>query len=156
MTYPPYEQLAPGRRFSAHSLSIGACRLSGQRVGKFDRAEIEAVSEYVERRFPPRFERPMFLSGSIVNRMTDLRDGRIFYSMADNPTLALNPALVEEDLRLYAKVGIEYYQAFEGEFDWPDEAKTGATLRRLQAVAHRLGVRMGDYANPQGLYLSAF
>jgi hypothetical protein len=156
VTYPPYEPLAPGQRYSAHGLTIGACRLSGQRVGQFDRAEIEAVSEYVVRRFPPRFERPMFLSGSIVNRMTDLRDGRIFYSMADNPTLALNPALVEEDLRLYAKVGVEYYQVFEGEFDWPDEAKTGATLRRLQKEAHRLGVRMGDYANPQGLYCPHF
>jgi hypothetical protein len=156
VTYPPYEQLAPGQRYSAHSLTIGACRLSGQWVGRFDRAEIEAVSEYVERRFPPRFERPMFLSGSIVNRMTDVREGRMFYSMADNPTLALNPALVEEDLRLYAKVGIEYYQVFEGEFDWPDEAKTGATLRRLQKEARRLGVRMGDYANPQGLYCPHF
>ena len=152
VTYPPYERLAPGQRYSAHSLTIGACRLSGQRVGKFDRAEIEAVSAYVERRFPPRFEGPMFLSVGIVNRMTDVRDGRIFYSMADNPTLALNPMLVEEDLRLCAKTGLEYYQVFEGVFDWPDEAKTGATLRRLHKEAHRLGVRVGDYANPQGLY----
>ena len=152
ITYPPQEHLAAGQRYAAHGLTVGACRLSGQRVGKFDRAEIEAVSAYVERRFPPRFERPMFLSAGIVNRMTDVRDGRIFYSMADNPTLALSPALVEEDLRLCAKIGIEYYQVFEGVFDWPDEAKTGATLRRLQKEARRLGVRMGDYANPQGLY----
>ena len=152
ITYPPYEHLAPGQRYAAHSLTIGACWLSGQRVGKFDRAEIEAVSDYVERRFPPRFERPMFLSASIVNRMTDLREGRIFYSMADNPTLALSPELVEEDLRLCAKVGVEYYQVFEGGFDWPDEAKTGATLRRLQKEARHLGVRIGDYANPQGTY----
>ncbi|MCU0786529.1 MAG: hypothetical protein MUF81_21285, partial [Verrucomicrobia bacterium] len=146
------EALAPRQRYSAHSLTIGACRLSGQRVGKFDRAEIEAVSAYVERRFPPRFDRPMFLSTGIVNRMTDVRDGRIFYSMADNATLALNPKLVEEDLRLCGKIGIEYYQVFEGVFDWPDEAKTGATLRRLQKEARRLDVKMGDYANPQGLY----
>jgi hypothetical protein len=152
VTYPPCERLAAGQRYSAHSLTIGACRLSGQRIGRFDRAEIEAVSAYVERRFPPRFERPMFLSTSIVNRMTDVRDGRIFYSMAGNPTLALNPALVEADLRLCAKIGIEYYQVFEGVFDWPDQATTGATLRRLQTEARRLGVRLGDYANPQGLY----
>ncbi len=152
VSYPPNETLASGQRYSAHSLTIGACRLSGQRVGKFDRAEIEAVSAYVEHRFPPRFERPMFLSTGIVNRMTDVRDGRIFYSMADNATLALNPKLVEEDLRLCAKTGIEYYQAFEGVFDWPDEAKTGATMRRLQKEAHHLDVKMGDYANPQGLY----
>jgi hypothetical protein len=156
VTYPPDDRLVSGQRYSAHSLTIGACRLSGQRVGKFDRAEIEAVSEYIERRFPPRFERPMFLSTSIANRMTDVREGRIFYSMADNATLALNPGLVEEDLRLCAETGLDYYQVFEGEFDWPDEAKTGATLRRLQGVARRLGVRMGDYANPQGLYCPHF
>lgn len=156
VTYPPNESLAAGQHYSAHSLTVGACRLSGQRIGQFDRAEIEAVSAYVERRFPLRFERPMFLSVAIVNRMTDVRDGRIFYSMADNPTLALNPALVEEDLRLCAKIGIEYYQVFEGVFDWPDEARTGATLRRLQKEARRLGVKMGDYANPQGLYCAHY
>jgi hypothetical protein len=117
VSYPPNETLAAGQRHSAHSLTVGACRLSGQRVGKFDRAEIEAVSAYVERRFPPPFERPMFLSSGIVNRMTDVRDGRIFYSMADNATLALNPSLVEEDLRLCGEIGIEYYQVFEGVFD---------------------------------------
>ncbi len=152
ITYPPNELLAPGGIYSAHTLTIGACRLSGQRVGKFDRAEIEAASAYIERRFPPRFERPMFLSTGIVNHMTDVRDGRIFYSMAGNATLALHPELVAEDLRLCGSVGLEYYQAFEGVFDWPDAAKTGATMRRLQREARRLGVRVGNYANPQGLY----
>jgi hypothetical protein len=156
VSYPPHERLAPGRRYSAHSLTVGACRMSGQRVGKFDRSEIEAVSAYVERRFPPRFERPMFLSAGIVNRMTDVRDGRVFYSMANNPTLALNPELVEEDLRLCSKIGLDYYQVFEGVFDWPDQEKTGATLRRLQKEARRLGVKMGDYANPQGLYCAHY
>lgn len=152
ITYPPNEPLAAGQHYSAHSLTIGACRLSGQRVGQFDRAEIEAVSAYVERRFPPRIDRPMFLTAGIVNRMTDVREGRIFYSMIDNATIALNPNLIEEDLRLCGKIGVEYYQAFEGVFDWPDEAKTGATMQRLQKEARRLGVKMGDYANPQGLY----
>jgi hypothetical protein len=152
VSYPPNESLAAGQRYSAHSLTVGACRLSGRRVGQFDRAEIEAVSAYVERRFPPRIDRPMFISTGIVNRMTDVRDGRIFYSMADNATFALNPSLIEEDLRLCGKIGIEYYQAFEGVFDWPDEAKTGATVRRLQEEARRLGVKMGDYTSPQGLY----
>lgn len=80
--YAPHRRLAAGESVECHSLSIGACRLSGERVGDFDRAEIEAASAYVERRFPPRFERPMFVSSCITNRMTDVRDGRIFYSIA--------------------------------------------------------------------------
>ncbi len=156
ISYPPYDSIFPGKVYLAHTLSIGACRLSGQLVGKFDCAEIEAVSTYIEQRFPPRFERPMFLSSSITNRMTDVRDGRIFYSMYDNPTVALHPELVKEDLQLCAKTGIEYYQVFEGVFDWPDEVKTGTSLLGLQKEAHHLNVRMGDYAVPQGLYCPHF
>ncbi|HCN84236.1 MAG TPA: hypothetical protein DIT07_11545 [Sphingobacteriaceae bacterium] len=156
ISYAPYDSIFEDEIYSAHSLSIGACRLSGQLVGKFDRAEIEAVSTYIEQRFPVRFERPMFLSSSITNRMTDVRDGRIFYSMYDNPTLALHPDLVKEDLQLCAKTGIEYYQVFEGVFDWPDKEKTGASLLKLQNEARNLHVRMGDYAVPQGLYCPHF
>jgi hypothetical protein len=41
---------------------------------------------------------------------------------------------------------------FEGMFDWPDKEETGTTLKRIQNEAHRLNVRIGDYAVPQGLY----
>lgn len=150
--YPPNIRLPAGGRYSAHSLSIGACRLSGEKVGSFDRAEIEAVSAYVEKRFKPRFDRPMVLSSGITNQMTDVREGRIFYSMYDNPTVALSPDLVEADLRLNAELGIEYYQAFEGVFDWPDGPETGQSMLRLQNIARSIGVRMGDYGVPQGLY----
>jgi len=91
ISYPPQAELAPGAPHACHTLTVGACRLSGVRVGAFDRAEIEAASAYVEQRFPPRFERPLHLSACITNRMTDCREGRVFYSMHDNPTLALNP-----------------------------------------------------------------
>ena len=152
ISYPPYEYIEAGQTYSAHSISIGACRLSGQKAGKFDRNEIEAVSEYVERRFPQRFERPMFIGSSITNRMTDVRDGRIFYSTFDQPTLSLHPELVEKDLELCSRLGIEYYQVFEGVFDWPDKEKTGLSYQRLLAKAKILKVRMGDYTSPQGLY----
>ena len=152
ISFPPFEYIEAGQAYSAHSISIGACRLSGQKAGKFDRKEIEAVSEYVERRFPQRFERPMFISSSITNRMTDLRDGHIFYSTFDQPTLSLHPELVEKDLELCARLGIEYYQAFEGIFDWPDKEKTGLSYQRLLKKAKDLNVRMGDYTSPQGLY----
>ncbi len=150
--YPPHILIKKDSVYEAHSLTIGACKLSGEKVGKYDRAEIEAASCYVEKRYPSRFQRPVVLSSGITNRMTDVRDNRIFYSMYDNPTIALSPYLVAEDLKLNAELGVEYYQAFEGGFDWPDEQQTGEHLRKLQELAKPLGVRMGDYAVPQGLY----
>ena len=152
IAFPPHLALPAGQNYASHTLTIGACRLSGVMVGDYDRAEIEAVSAYIERRFPQRFERPMFTSACITNRMTDCRDGRVFYSMSDNPTLALNPKLLEEDVRLMARIGVEHFQVFEGVFDWPEERHTGAALRRLVALGKRQGVRIGDYVNPQGLY----
>ncbi len=152
ISYPPQTSLQPDAPYAAHSLTVAACRLSGVRVGAFDRAEIEAASAYVEQRHPPRFERPMHISACITNRMTDCRENRVFYSMHDNPTLALNPRLLAEDVRLMAEIGVEYFQVFEGVFDWPDQRRTGAALRRLVRLGRRLGVRIGDYVNPQGLY----
>jgi len=152
ISYPANEPVKAGSTHACHTLTVGACRLSGVIVGKLDRAEIEAVSTYVETRFPQRFNRPMFVSACITNRMTDVRDGRIFYSMFDNPTLALSPELLEEDIRLMGEIGVEYFQMFEGVFDWPDKRKTGATLRRLSRLGKRVGVRLGDYTNPDLLY----
>ncbi len=150
VSYPASKQLAAGETYAAHSIIVGACELSGIRAGKFDRAEIEAVSAYVEQRFPPRFERPMFVSACIVNRMTYARDGLVFYSMRDNPTLSLSPELLEEDIRICGELGIEYFQVFEGVFDWPDEAKAGEALRKLTKLAKPLGVRLGDYVVVDG------
>lgn len=152
ISYPPHELLPAGKTHSCHTISVGACRLSGVRIGDLDRAEIEAVSTYVEQRFPQRFERPMMLGACITNRFTDCRDGRIFYTMHDNPTLSLSPELLEEELKLMAELGVEYYQVFEGVFDWPDDKRTGPAYRRLRQLAKRRGVRIGDYAVLQGLY----
>ncbi|MDD5676723.1 MAG: hypothetical protein PHW60_01875 [Kiritimatiellae bacterium] len=152
IAYPPHDQLHAGQDYTCHTLSIGACALSGVRVDEFDRAEIEAVSDYIERRFPPRFERPMLISACINNRLTECREGRVFYSMDDNATLALHPDLLEEEIRLMGEIGVEYYQIFEGMFDWPDTEKTGAALRRMVDVGRKVGVRIGDYANPDIVY----
>ncbi len=84
--------------------------------------------------------------------MTYGRDGLIFYSMRDNPTLGLNAKLLEEDIRICGELGIEYFQVFEGVFDWPDEARTGEALRRLTKLAKPLGVRLGDYVVVEGPY----
>ena len=152
ISYPPYLTVPARTSYACHTLSIGACQLSGEFVGDLDQAEIEAFSTYIERRYPQRFERPMFLSACITNRMTDVREGRVFYSMYDNPTLFLDPELLEEDIRLCADVGIEYYQVFEGVFDWPDVERTGRAYRRVKSVADGLGVRLGGYVDPNGPY----
>lgn len=150
--YPSNVLIRKGSSYTAHTLTIGACKLSGEKVGDFDRAEIEAVAYYIENRFPSAFQRPINIAGSITNRMTDIRDGRIFYSMYDNPTVALSPDLVKEDLHLLSELGIEYYQVFEGAFDWPDEEQTGKNMMQLQEYAKSLGIKMGDYVVTQGLY----
>lgn len=153
ITYPPHERLKTGQTLTCHSLTLGACRLTGQRVGNFDKAEIEAASAYVERRFPLRFERPMFTSTCITNRMTECRDGRIFYNMEDNPTIGLSPDLLEEDIRLMAELGVEYFQMFEGVFDWPDQTISSRNMQRLMKLGRKLGVRLGDYVHPGGPFI---
>lgn len=152
ITYPPHETLAKGQTWTGHSLSIGACRTTGRKVGRFDVAEIEAASAYVELRFPPRFNRPMITSACITNRLVELREGRIFYSLQDNPTLTLSPDLLEEDIRLMHEIGVEWFQVFEGMFDWPNDDRPGRAMRRLTKLGHKLGVRLGDYIHPGELY----
>ncbi len=141
-----------GGVYGAESLSIGAVRLSGDKVGLFDRSEIEGVCEYVEKRFPNRFDRPVNSMACITNRMTDVREGRIFYSMSDNPTIYLDPEAIKEEIRLCADLGIEYYQLFEGKYDWPDEKACDAALKEIMTLAREVGVRVGDYVHPGELY----
>lgn len=150
--YEPFDLLAPERTYDCHTLSIGACQLSGIKVGAYDRAEIEAVSAYIEQRYPLRYERPVVSSVCITNRMTDVREGRVFYSMFDNPTLALNPEVLEDEVRLCSELGIEYYQLFEGMFDWPDQETNSASLRKIVDLGEKLNVRVGDYLHPGELY----
>lgn len=156
ISYPSNDKIAPGQKLIIHSITIAACRLEGKKVGSFDKVEIEAASEYIEGRYDQRFKRPVFLAGSITNRMADLRENRVFYSMYDNPTVALSPDLVKQDLDLLNELGIEYYQVFEGVFDWPDEERAGKNMVQLQQYAKSLDVKMGDYVSPQGLYCPHF
>lgn len=156
VAYPANADLAAGESHACHTISVAACKLSGIRVREFDRGEIEAVSAYVEDRFPMRFERPMYLTSSITNRMTYAMDGLIFYSMYDNPTVGLSPELVAEDIRVCHEVGIEYLQVFEGVFDWPDEVKTAESLQSLMEIAKPLSVRVGDYVVPGGPYVAHY
>ena len=143
----PLDPLKTGDTYLPHTLTIGAARLTGTMAGRYDRGEIEAFSEYVRARMPVHFrgERPIFSSTCITNRMTDVREGRIFWSMHDNPTLTLDPGTLKEEVRLCAELGIEYYQVFEGFFDWEEDGSTERNLRDVVSLAKSLGVRVGDY-----------
>ncbi|MDW7657512.1 MAG: hypothetical protein SCM11_10110 [Bacillota bacterium] len=150
--YEPNDPVVPGRDYVCHTVSVGACRLSGNMIGDFDRAEIEAFSSYIEKRYPMRFNRPVTSATCITNRMTDVREGRIFYSMYDNPTLFLDVQTIKDEISLCADLGIEFYQLFEGLFDWPDTEITGRNLQEAVALGKQKGVRVGDYVHPGELY----
>lgn len=146
----PRDTITPGIPYSPHTLTIGAARLTGVQVGNYDRGEIEAFSEYILSRMPVNFrgERPIYSSACITNRMTDVREGRIFYSMYDNPTLTLDPETLKEEVRLCADLGIEYYQVFEGYFDWEEDGSSERALQEIVELGKQLGVRVGDYMTP--------
>ncbi len=143
----PMDPLSANTPYIPHTLTIGATVLSGEEVEGLDRAEIEAFSSYIQSRMPEHFrgERPITSTTCITNRMTDVREGRIFYSMADNPTLSLDPETLKEEVRLCAELGIEYYQLFEGYFDWEADGSSERALQEIVALGKSLGVRVGDY-----------
>ena len=158
ISYDPFDMVEAGDLYEVYTVTIGAARLTGEhpliegKPGICDRGEIEAFSEYVERRHPIRFERPIFSTTCITNRMTDVREGRIFYSMYDNPTVALDPKTLHHEIDLCAELGIEYYQVFEGFFDFPDGIDCEKRMQELTAHGRQVGVRVGGYMTPGGPY----
>ena len=93
---------------------MGAVELRGAAGYGFDLGEVAAMGAYVQERYQPRFERPMFVSSCINNRYTQVRGDVIFYTMKDNPTLSLHVDLLKRELALMPKLGMEYYQVFPG------------------------------------------
>ena len=88
--YRPYDPLSAGQWYECHSLTIGATRLAGDSLTGFDSGEIEAFDAYIQEHQRPRFEKPMNVYASIVNRYTQVHGDTVFYSMKDQPTLAFN------------------------------------------------------------------
>ncbi len=158
ISYDPFDKVEPGDSYEIYTITVGAARLTGEHPliegvpGICDRGEIEAFSEYVELRYPIRFDRPIYSTTCITNRMTDVREGRIFYSMYDNPTVALDPETLHREIDLCAELGIEYYQVFEGYFDFPDGIDCEERMRELTAHGRKVGVRVGGYITPGGPY----
>ena len=70
VTYPPFDKLKAGQAYTCHSLTFGATALTGRIRYGFDEGEVDAMDTYVQTRFAPRFNRPMFVSACINNRYT--------------------------------------------------------------------------------------
>ncbi len=143
----PMDTAAEDKPYLPHTLTVGAARLTGRRSHGCDRAEIEAFCEYIQSKMPQNFNgsKPVFTAACITNRMSDVREGRVFYSMYDNPTLTLDPETLKEEVRLMAELGVEYYQLFEGYFDWEEDGSSEKALREIVELGRSLGVRVGDY-----------
>lgn len=155
ISYPPHDVLAPGREYVSHSLTFGAVQLTGKQHYGFDEGETEAIDAYIQGHKKLRFERPMYVGASIVNRYTQLDGDIVFYTERDQPLLSANTDLAEKDLDLMAKLGMEYYQVFPGVFEWgPGDPKSA--VDRLVRLAHERGMRIGDYSATSQVYSPHF
>jgi len=152
VTYPPYRELEAGEVYETHSLTIGATALTGELRFGTDTGETAAFEAYIQRRFPPRFDRPMYATAGIVNRYTMPKDGAIWYTYKDHPTLTFNLDLLKRELALMPKIGMEYYQLFPGVFDWAEGEPKPETVQEIVDYANDLGVRVGGYSGANHVF----
>jgi hypothetical protein len=152
VSYPPHDHVKSGQTYTCHSLTMGAVQLVGAENYGFDLGEVAAMDGYIQERYQPRFDRPMFVSGCINNRYTQVRGDVIFYTMNDNPTLSLHIDVLKRELALMAKLGMEYYQVFPGVFDWAVDDPSPEAVHGLMDYARSVGVRMGDYSGTNYLF----
>lgn len=144
--YPPFAKAKASEKYVCHSLTLGATQLTGRERYGFDEGEVAAVDCYVQERFSPRFERPMFIACSINNRYTMPRGDVVFYTMKDHPSLSFHTDLMKRDLALAPKLGMEYYQLFPGPFDSVPDDPDPKVVDDIMKVAKQHGVRVGDYS----------
>lgn len=152
VTYPPREDLAVGRDYVCHALTIGRTQLVKNVRYGFDDGEVEAMDHYVQTRVKPRFGRPMTVTAGINNRYTQVADGEVFYTMKDNPTLSWHTDWLEKDIKLMSEIGLEHYQVWPGPFDATLEDPDPAYVKKFVKYANRLGVRVGDYSATEQLF----
>lgn len=156
VSFPPHCTVRKGDTYHAHSLTIGATTRTGVERYGHDTGEVDAIDAYIQERFKPRFDRPMILSCSIVNRYTQVRGDVVFYTMHDLPTLRDNTDLLERELALMPQLGVEYYQVFPGVFDWGPNDPSAEQVDRLMNVARKHGVRMGDYSGTSTVFCAHY
>lgn len=156
VTYPAFEPLRPGQPYTCHSLTIGATRLSGElRYGR-DTGEVAAMDQYIQERYPQRFDRPMFVSACINNRYTMPREGMVWYTYKDHPTLSFNIDLMKRELDLMPQLGMEFYQVFPGVFDWVADDPDRDVVRELVRYGNERGVRIGDYSGTSEVFCAHY
>lgn len=152
IAYPPFGQLKSGEAYTCHSLTTGAVKLAGIERYGFDLGEVAAMDDYIQERYHPRFNRPMYTSSCINNRFTQVKGDIVFYTMKDNPTLSWDRDLLKRELALMPKLGMEYYQVFPGVFDWVEDDPAPEAVTEMMDYARGLGVRMGGYSGANHLF----
>lgn len=152
VSYPASIKLKAGESFACESLTFGATLLTGRTRYGFDEGEVEAMDSYVQERFKPRFNRPMFITGSIVNRYTQIDGDIVWYTMRDHPSLSFNQDLMKREIALMEKLGMEYYQVFPGPFDSVPGDPDPNVVKDIVAYAKRRHMRVGDYSASETLF----
>lgn len=150
--YPLHDEVEEGETYTCHSLTVGATRVAGRVRYGFHEGEVDAVDAYIQERFAPRFNRPLFSTACINNRYTQVEGDWVFYSMRDHPTLTMNRELLRRELRLSARLGLEYYQVFPGVFDWGPDDPSPEMVREAVEWARDEGLRMGDYSGANTVF----
>ena len=152
ISYPPYEQLKAGESYSCHSLTYGATRIKGKKRYGHDVGEVEAMDRYIQERFEPYFERPMFVTSSIVNRYTQVEGDIIYYTMKDQPTLRYNSELLKRDVDILSSIDFDYLHIFPGVFDWVEGDPADKVVRDYVQYANSKGVHTGDYSGTNSVF----
>lgn len=150
--YPPFVTVPANTAWNAHSVTLGAVRLTGHSRYGYDDGEVAAMDAYIQQHVKPRFNRPMFVSASINNRYTQVQGDIVWYTYKDHPTLSHNTGLLRREIALMPEIGMEYYQVWPGVFDSAPGDPDPATVRSLVAFGHRRGVRLGDYSGCNSLF----
>jgi hypothetical protein len=152
VAYPPYKKLKGGEPYVCHTLTVGATALTGRMRYGFDEGEVEAMDSYIQKRFPPRFNRPMFATACINNRYTMVQGDVVFYTMKDHPTLSFNADLLKREIALLPQIGMEYYQVWTGPFDSVPGDPDPKFVKEIVDFAAKHGVRVGDYSGADSIF----
>ncbi len=152
VSYPPFARLKAGEAYATHSLTLGAVELTGTARYEHDDGEVAAMDAYVQERYEPRFQRPMYIYCGIINRYTQVTPRGVWYTYKDHPTLTFRPDIIKREMELMTRLGMEYYQMFPGPFDWVPGDPDPAVVQDVTDFARSLGVRPGTYSTTSGLF----